>query len=179
MNHRLGLIREETLLQQFGFALATFVKGEPGRCLDRVYSSERRDHSALCLFSPRASACKDRGVGFGFTELVVPFTRLARAFAFGKEFADEAHRASQQVPFNNLVDDACLMRFACLDRLTKSAHLDGLCDAGKTGQSLGAGGSRNYPEFDFRLSDLCGRRSNAIVKSHRDFKPAAKRGSVD
>src|SRR5206468_7990835 len=173
----LGLIREETLLEEFGFAPATFVKGELRRCLDRVYSRERREHSALCLFCLRASACKDRGVGFGVAELVVPFTRLARAFAFGKQFADEGHRASQQVPFNNLVDDARLERFACLDRLTKSAHLDGLGDASKTGESLRAGGSWNYPEFDFRLSDLCGRRGNAIVKSHRDFKSAAKRGS--
>src|SRR5262245_8196317 len=179
VDHRLRLIREKALFEQFGFAGDAFFKREFRRRLDGVDCGYWRHHPARGLLGLSARGFKDGCIGRFIAEFVVALARLRRLFAAGDLFAQESDRALQQISLDNSVNDSKPKGFFRADRITVGAHLRGPGDARQSRQPLRAGRAGNYAQLDLGLADLGRWNSDAVMKAHCGLQTAAESRAMD
>ena len=177
MNERFRLLGKQAVDEKFLLHLAAFFEWHFRSGFHGTDGGNGSDQPALLFSSRLARGRKDLHVVRHVSELFIALTRLGSTLA--SDLAGKRNRSGKEIIFDEAVDDAELQRLLRFDRVAARTHFDGSCDAGEPRKALRARRAGDEAELYFRLADLCGGKSNAIVAGHRQFQPPAKSRSVN
>ena len=168
VDQSLGLVGEQTFLEQFGLALGCLRRRAAGWRFHRIDGGQRCDQ-LRCVFAAYSRASGEDG-GVGSSSPSLSFRSRVRREAFRPFRA----RTPARLPADRLRQSGRRCRTPerrpCADRVADRAHLHRLRDSGQPRQPLCPPGAGNDAELDFRLAHLRRRHGDAIVARHGGFE---------
>ena len=177
VDERFRLFGKEALDKVFLLGLAALCKWHFCGGFHGVNGGSRGEQTALFPSSRFARGGKDQGVVHCISEFFIAFARPGSRFI--RDLACKCNRSGEKITFDDAVDDAEFQRFFGFDRIAAHTHLNGFGDPREPRKALRPRRARNEAKLYFRLADLCGGKSNAIVAGHSQFQPPAKSRSVN
>jgi len=157
--------------EKFLLKLAAFFEWHLRRGFHGTDGGNRREQTALFFSSCLSRGRKDSHVVGHVSELFIALTRLGGGPS--GDLAGKRNRSGEEIAFDEAVDDAEFSASSALTGLPL-VHIDGFATPASLGRRCVPRRAGDKAELYFRLADLCGEKSNAIVAAIANSNPPQK-----